>query len=149
MQELELEKSKIEEIGEIEEQKDFKWLEEYRKSLPPFKILLPYPYSEIFEFVEGSKRQQPYWRVRPKHRELENISKAQAMHISDFLKATQELKDCTGTIDLPDGREISYSAWKLGKMLKGKKEPEEAKRDESIYDRIKRIRNRLRRLELK
>ncbi len=96
-------------------------LERFRQSLPTEPAVaevvnkaLPYPWSEVFEYVHGSDRQAPYWRVRPDRSEPR--SEAEREHRKRFSEAAGR----RGTVEL-DGQEVPANAAELGKSLEGER----------------------------
>lgn len=67
---------------------------------------LPFPYSDIFEYVEGSERQSPYWRTSPDRSEPRSEADREARE--RFTRGTRAGPG-TGTVDL-GGREVPRSA---------------------------------------
>lgn len=89
-------------------------LEALRRSLPTDPMLaravqlsLPYPWSELFEFVEGSERQTAYWRTSPDRRV--DRSAADREHKRRFARAARDARGTEGTVKR-DGRTIPTSA---------------------------------------
>lgn len=83
-------------------------LEDLRRSLPTdpptarlVQKALWYPWSELFEFVEGSDRQRAYWRTKPERAGFR--SDADLRSKKDFARAAQEATGLEGTVER-DGR---------------------------------------------
>lgn len=89
-------------------------LERFRRALPTDPLLaravskaLPWPLSELYEFVEGSERQAAYWRVSPDRSRPR--SAADRAHRERFAKAACRTQVVPGTKEY-QGREIPNSA---------------------------------------
>lgn len=89
-------------------------LERFRQTLPTepatgrlVNRALPFPWSEVFEFVEGSDRQSAYWRTRPDRNSPR--SEADRRHRERFAEAARESKGLEETVKF-GGREIPRSA---------------------------------------
>lgn len=108
--ELEAELARLGEAEEITEED----LESLRQSLPTdpptarlVQKALWYPWSELFEFVEGSDRQQAYWRTKPDRAGFR--SDADQRHKEKFARAARESTGLRGTVER-GGEEIPASA---------------------------------------
>lgn len=89
-------------------------LERFRQTLPInpemaelVQLALPFPFSEMFEFVRGSERQSAYWRLAPDRSEPRSEAERRARE--RFATATQS-GDGRGTIELADGKIVPVSA---------------------------------------
>lgn len=99
-------------------------LEDLRRSLPTdpltaraVKLALPYPWSEVFEYVEGSERQSAYWRTKP-----DRSSRSEAQRRRDELarEAGEVMTGIQGTVE-QEGREIPASAAVFGQVMEGRR----------------------------
>jgi|GEM_PF-3942361 hypothetical protein len=89
-------------------------LEQFRKSLPLFRFPLPEPFDKVFEFVEGTDWRKPHWRWRAEWKnDISKASAAQLSNLISFAKAAQKARGERGTYKLPDGREISSTAFSV------------------------------------
>lgn len=98
-------------------------LERFRKSLPTEPFLaeavskaLPFPLSELFEYVEGSDRQAAYWRVRPERSQPR--SPADQEHKERFAAAARSAEGVSGTVEY-QGREVPASAALVAEQIAG------------------------------
>lgn len=98
-------------------------LEALRRSLPTDPMLaravqltLPYPWSELFEFVEGSERQTAYWRISPERRVGRSV--ADREHKRRFARAARDARGTEGTVKR-DGRTIPASAAHVADTVSG------------------------------
>lgn len=100
-------------------------LERFRQTLPTepqvaelVNQALPYPWSDVFEFVHGSERQSAYWRVMPDRSEPR--SAAEREQRERFAEAARGAAGRRGTVEL-DGREVPASAAEIGRALEGER----------------------------
>lgn len=77
---------------------------------------MPYPLSEVFEYVSGSEHQSAYWRVSP-DRTIPR-SQAEADVQERFAEAARQAEGATGTIE-HDDREIPVSAKVTAEAVSG------------------------------
>lgn len=101
---------RLESLDEITEDD----LERFRRSLPidpqlaeVVQLALPYPWSDLYEYVEASERQSAYWRVSPDRRQPR--STADRDHKQRFARAARTTRGIEGTVDR-NGQEIPASA---------------------------------------
>lgn len=93
-------------------------VEAFRQALPTEPLLselvdraLPFPWSEVFEYVQGSDRQRAYWRVKPDR--YEPRSEADRANRVRFAQAARETRGLQGTSDR-NGRRVPTSAAHVG-----------------------------------
>lgn len=93
-------------------------VEAFRRVLPTDPLLaelvdraLPFPWSEVFEFVQGSDRQRAYWRAKPDRHEPR--SEADRANRVRFAEAAREAHGLEGTSDR-NGRRVPTSAAHVG-----------------------------------
>jgi hypothetical protein len=75
---------------------------------------LPYPWRELFEFVEGSDRQSAYWRTSQDRSAIR--SEADREHKLQFSEAAKNTEGVEGTVER-DGKTIPASAAQIGEEV--------------------------------
>lgn len=98
-------------------------LNEFRRALPIDPMLsevvqrvLPYPWSELFEYVEESEHRPAHWRTS--HDRSAIRSKADLEHKRRFAQAAREARGMEGTVE-HDGKEIPASAAHVAEKVSG------------------------------
>jgi len=98
-------------------------LERVRQALPVEPVMaravqraLPWPYSEVFEYVKGSTRQSAYWRVKPNR--YVSQSEAQRQSQERFRAAAQAAEGVRGTVTYK-GEEVPASAAAVAEQVTG------------------------------
>lgn len=99
-------------------------LEALRRDLPTDPLLAealqlawPYPWSELFEYVEASERQAAYWRTSHDRRAIR--SAADREHKLRFARAAREARGLEGTVER-NGRDLPASAAHVADTVSGK-----------------------------
>lgn len=89
-------------------------LQEFREALPTeprlarvLELALPWPWSELFEYVEASERQAAHWRVSHDRQAIR--SAADLEHKRRFAQAAMEARGLEGTVER-NGQTIAKSA---------------------------------------
>lgn len=98
-------------------------LNEFRLDLPTDPMLaelvkrsLPYPWSELFEYVEASEHRPAHWRTAHDRRAIR--SAADLEHKRRFAEAAREARGLEGTVER-DGKEIPASAAHVADAVSG------------------------------
>lgn len=100
-------------------------LKQFKQTLPTdpetarlIQRALPFPWSEVFEYVGPSERQAAYWR--PKYDRSQPRSEAEAAYRERFRKAASASRGARGTIDR-DGKVVPLSAAIVGDSTEGRR----------------------------
>lgn len=98
-------------------------LDDFRQDLPTEPMLaeivqlaLPFPWSELFEFVEASEHQSAYWRTSHDRSAIRSV--ADREHKQRFARAAREARGMTGTVE-NSGQEIPKSAAHVANAVSG------------------------------